>query len=276
MESESQAASLSSAQFQRISRMLQSMVGISIKPGKEMLVKSRLASRLRGLGMRDFDQYLAHVESPGARAELETMIDLLTTNKTSFFREHQHFDFLKRQVLPGLAGKKRIRFWSAGCSMGQEPYTLAMVLHESMPDLQRRDIRILATDLSARVLAVAQRAIYDEETCGDIDPTLLQRYFSRVEDSNGPGFQVKEPLRRMVQLAQLNLNGPWPMKGPFSTIFCRNVMIYFNRDVREKLVRRYYDMLEPGGYLFIGRAESLTGIDHDFASVMPAVYRKTL
>lgn len=276
METESQAASLSSAQFQRISRILQSMVGICIKPGKEILVRSRLSSRLRGLGMRDFDQYLAHVESPGAQAELETMIDLLTTNKTSFFREHQHFDFLKHQVLPELAGKRRVRFWSAGCSTGQEPYTLAMVLHESLPDLQGRDIRILATDLSARVLAVAKRATYDEETCSDIESGLLHRYFSRVDDAPGPGYLVKEPLRRMVQLAQLNLNGPWPMKGPFTTIFCRNVMIYFDHDVRKRLISRYYDMLEPGGYLFIGRAESLTGIEHDFSSIMPAVYRKSL
>ena len=260
--------------FERISDLLYRQCGISLHDGKQALVRARLVKRLIHLGLGGFDQYLRYLESDASGDELRSMVDVLTTNKTSFFREPQHFTFLRAEVLPNeWRGRDGLRIWSAGCSTGEEPYSLAITLREEMPDVDRRDPRILATDISTRVLERARAATYDLDALADVPPPILRRHFHKVAGHDGH-FQVSEATRALVRLARLNLLGDWPMRGPFDAIFCRNVMIYFDAATRQQLVGRYWRLLRPGGYLFLGGAESLSGVEHDFAYVQPAVFRK--
>ena len=259
------------AQFERIRRLVHDACGIHLHAGKETLVQARLARRLRALGMSGFDAYLDHVQAPGS-GELAAMLDVLTTNKTSFFREAAHFDYLA-QVLPAIqdASRRPLRLWSAGCSTGEEPYTMAMVLRETLGAQRVRDARILATDLSSEVLVRARAATYAEAVMADVPAPLRERYFERVD---GVGSRVTADLGGMVRLARLNLQGAWPMRGPFDVIFCRNVMIYFDKATQERLVGRFAAMLRPGGLLFVGHSESLSGIRHELRYVAPAVYER--
>jgi chemotaxis protein methyltransferase CheR len=231
--------------------------------------------------MQGFDQYLRYLEAEASGDELRMMVDVLTTNKTSFFREPQQFTFLRNEVIPrDWRQRLQIRIWSAGCSSGEEPYSLAITLREELPDLAafgarsgRRDVRILATDISERVMARARAARYDLDALADVPPPILRRHFRRVEEQEGL-YEVVERTRGLVRLARLNLLAPWPMHGPFDAIFCRNVMIYFDAHTREQLVGRYWKLLRPGGYLFLGGPESLSGVDHAFEYVQPAIFRK--
>lgn len=264
---------LSHRQFEEISRRVYSLCGINLHDGKQGLVKSRLSKRLRQLGLDNYDRYLKLVETD--RRELTCMIDSLTTNKTSFFREEQHFDYLRRQILPRLlATKSRLRIWSAGCSSGREAYTLAMILREDVPDLGARDVRILATDISTRILAEAKAATYGPETVEEVPPTFLQKYFIPGRDASGATYRVKDEVKSLVSLARLNFMDEWPMRGPFDMIFCRNVMIYFDKGTQQRLVRRFWEKLEPGGHLFIGHSESLANTSNEFRYVQPAAYVK--
>jgi chemotaxis protein methyltransferase CheR len=263
---------LTPAQFARITGLLYEHAGIHMREGKEGLVRARLAKRLRRHGLPDFDAYLRFVESEPDRREFAEMIDALTTNKTSFLREVSHFDFLRDQVFPALTGP--IRLWSAGCSSGEEPYTLAMLLNESFDAARLRDARVLATDISHRVLATAKSGAYPAETMADVPPAWLQRYWSAKRDGTRELYEAAPALRRLVHFAKLNLMEKWPMQGPFDAILCRNVMIYFDKGTQQKLVERYHALLRPGGYLFVGHSESLTGLTHRFRYVQPAVYVK--
>lgn len=264
-------------QFGTIRRLMYDIAGVHLGEAKVDLVRSRLSKRIRALGRRGFRDYVEHVLSPEGREELATMVDVLTTNKTSFFRESGHFELLARQVVPErLRAPGELRIWSAGCSSGEEPYTLAMVLLETVPEARRRDVRILATDISARMVARAREAVYDEDRLDDVPEALRRRYFERAPSpAGGPArYAVGAAARSLVQVARLNLMEPWPMKGPFHVIFCRNVMIYFDRRTRERLVRRFADLLAPGGYLFVGHSESLHALNHGLRYVQPAVYRR--
>jgi len=266
------AAPIAAAEFARLSATVYEVAGIVLPPGKEGLVRSRLARRLRELQLTSFEDYLEHVQVDASRRELAHMIDLLTTNKTSFFREAAHFDYLRDEVLARRPAGRRLRIWSAGCSSGEEPYTLAMVIRETLgPGI---DARILATDISARVLAKAQAGVYAAETVAEVPDALRRKWFV---PASGPGalpgaLRVADDVRGMVRFARLNLMGDWPMKGPFDAIFCRNVMIYFDRPTQERLVNRYHALLAPGGHLFVGHSESLTALRHPLAYVRPAVY----
>ncbi|MDF1504328.1 protein-glutamate O-methyltransferase CheR [Roseisolibacter sp. H3M3-2] len=267
---------LSAAHFREISRTVYDIAGIQLREGKEGLVRARLAKRLRQLAIPTFDAYLDQVRADPR--ELAEMIDLLTTNKTSFFRESAHFDYLRDQLLPSL-GAGPVRIWSAGCSSGEEPYTLAMVLRETWgADLGRRDVKVLATDISRRVLATAAAGVYPDALLEDVPAELRRRYWTRAETPGArgaaPGWRAADALRALVTFAPLNLMGAWPMRGPFQAIFCRNVMIYFDKATQQQLVSRYYDLLAPGGHLFVGHSESLSALSHRFAYVQPAVYRR--
>lgn len=265
---------LTDAQFQRVCDIVYRFCGIHLKEGKESLVRARLMKRLRALEIGSFAEYLRLIQSPSGQDELRQMIDVMTTNKTSFFREEAHFDFLVEQVLPRLQ-QSCVRFWSAACSSGEEPYTLAMVLYEHLPNVSSRDVKILATDISRPVLAKAAQGWYSEKQVEDVPASYLQKYFSVSRSGDTRMYQVHPALRAMVRFACLNLLEPWPMKGPFQVIFCRNVMIYFDRQTQERLVNRFYEMIEPGGYLMVGHSEGLSGVQHRFRYVRPAVYRKT-
>lgn len=264
---------LTPAQFARITNVLHEHAGIRMREGKEGLVRARLTKRLRKLGLADFDAYLNYIEKEPSKQEFAEMIDALTTNKTSFLREVSHFDFLRDAVFPHLNGP--VRIWSAGCSSGEEPYTLAMLCNEAFSDIAKRDVRILATDISHRVLAQAKSGVYPAENMSDVPPQWLQKYWSRRQDAGGRSvMQAEKNLSRLVNFAKLNLMERWPMQGPFDAILCRNVMIYFDKATQQQLVERYWQLLRPGGYLFVGHSESLTGLAHKFRYVQPAVYVK--
>ena len=257
---------MSPAQFERAQKLADSVSGIQLDNTKKPLVTARIMHRLRVLGLPDMNAYFALLDSdPKESAKL---VDELTTNKTSFFREASHFDVLRNKIIPSLKDR-RLRIWSAGCSSGEEPYTLAMTVKESGAD--GLDVRILATDLSERMLEKARAGAYAEEILADVAPPLRKKYF----DPAGEGqWRVKPLLKSMIQFAPLNLQQPWPMKGPFNAIYCRNVMIYFDRETRQKLISRYADLLAPGGFFFVGHSESLTGITHTLRYVEPAAYQR--
>jgi len=266
-------AELNNRQFQEISRLVYQKCGISLKSGKEALVRARLMKRLRALEIPSIKAYMELISSDQGQAEIHTLIDVMTTNKTSFFRESAHFDYLSQVILPEL-DQQRLRFWSAACSSGEEPYTLAMVLRENIAAIDKKDVLILSTDISNRMLETAREGIYSQERMADIPQPLIQRYFERCSNGLGKSYRVGPALRKLVRLAPLNLMQPWPMKGPFNVIFCRNVMIYFDRPTQQQLVNRFYDLLMPGGYLFVGHSEGLSGVRHDFQYMKPATYRK--
>jgi len=264
---------LEEAQFERISQLVYRLAGINLHPGKQELVKARLTKRLRALGLKSIDAYMEYLKHDNPEGELVAMIEAMTTNETSFFREPQHFDYMCRQIVPGLRNRK-IRVWSAGCSSGEEPYSVAILLNEAIQDPALWDLGILATDLSSRMLARARKGIYDTNRLRDVPPLLISKYFKCIETSPVRRYQVIEPLRRHVHLARLNLMGEWPMRGPFDVIFCRNVMIYFDKLAQEQLVNRFWNLLKPGGHLFVGHSESLAGSPHKFRYVQPANYVK--
>lgn len=266
---------LTNKQFEKISEIVYKLCGINLHLGKEVLVKARLAKRLRWLGLNSFEGYMDYLEHDESGQELAIMIDSLTTNKTSFFRESQHFDYLRRHILPELKSRgNKIRIWSAGCSSGEEPYTLAIVIRETFPDIAKMDVRILATDISTKVLGTAKEAVYGQDVLRDVPPELVGKYFTCTRTKSPRTYKVNNDVKSMIRLAKLNLMEPWPMKGPFDAIFCRNVMIYFDKPTQQELVRRYFELLEPGGHLFVGHSESLTASSHQFKYVQPAVYIK--
>jgi chemotaxis protein methyltransferase CheR len=266
---------LTAAEFQRICAILFKQSAIVLKEGKEGLVRSRLAKHVRRLGLRSYTEYLEAVDADTSGRERSDMIDSLTTNKTSFYREGAHFEYLQDSVLPKLlAARERIRIWSAGCSSGEEPYTLSMLLHEAVRDPVQRDIRILATDLSSKVLGMAREATYPEAAISELPWPGADRYFTRVNAGGQKALRVRDDVRSLIRFARLNLMEAWPMERGFQVIMCRNVMIYFDKEVQARLVDRFWELLVPGGHLFVGHSESLTSLKHRFTYVQPAVYVK--
>ena len=264
---------LTPAQFDRIASMLHTHAGIRMRTGKEGLVRARLVKRLRALGLTDFGAYLSVLDRDASRVEFAEMVDALTTNKTNFLREPSHFDFIREQLLPSTAGSLRI--WSAGCSTGEEPYTLAMLFNDAIASTGKRDVRILATDISQRVLTLAKAGQYAPEMLAGIPQEWIERYWIRRSGAHGSmHFEATPVLRRLVHFARLNLMEHWPMQGPFDAIMCRNVMIYFDKDTQQQLIERFWALLRPGGHLFVGHSESLTGLTHRFRYRQPAVYVK--
>jgi chemotaxis protein methyltransferase CheR len=261
--------------FEQISQIVYKQCGIRLTSGKEELVRSRLIRRLRALELTSFESYLQFVKEDRTTQELRTMIDALTTNKTSFFRENQHFEYMRNHILPGLkAQSTRLRIWSAGCSSGEEPYTIAMILQEEWPNIHLADVRILATDISTRVLTKARAAEYEKEYLRDIPQDYISKYFTLLRSTPTRVYGIQDKIKKLIRFAQLNLMESWPMKGPFDIIFCRNVMIYFDSATQVQLVRRFYDLLVPGGHLLVGHSESLVANSCGFKYVQPATYTK--
>jgi chemotaxis protein methyltransferase CheR len=239
--------------------MLRGEAGIEMPASKEPLVYSRLAKRIRALGLSNFKQYIALVEDPSSD-ERGHMLSALTTNVTRFWREPHHFEDLRRKVLPPLAERARaggrVRIWSAGCSTGMEPYSIAMCVLEAMPDAPSRDVKILATDINTRVLAEGRAGRYPREALSDAPEALRSRWF---EDAGGGKLQASAPLRNLIAYRELNLMGEWPMKGPFDVIFCRNVAIYFDEPTQCTIWERMERLLPTGGRLSIGHSERIGG-----------------
>lgn len=248
--------------FERISAIALADAGLDIAPSKMAMVHTRLARRLRALGLPDYEAYCALIESPDGREERREMISSLTTNVSHFFREDHHFERLVQEVLPGLRQKietgQRVRIWSAGCSNGQEPYTIAMSIIENYDLPEGADLRILATDIDPKVIAFARRGAYDERMVSGVAPALLEKYFTRRQTATGGSWIVSQKLKRLISFRELNLLQPWPMQGKFDVIFCRNVVIYFNEKTQQQLWKNFARILHPGGWLFLGHSERVS------------------
>ena len=265
---------LSVRDFDRIRGLAYDYCGLDIETGKEELVASRLGKIMRGLGITSYGVYYDHVVADKSEQALVTMIDNLTTNHTSFFREQQHFDFLAGTVLPELSARSHIDMWCSASSTGEEPYTLAMACKEFFTG-GGPGINIFASDISTRVLAFAERATYEKQRLTGVPTPLLHKYFLRGKDNSSDLFRLKPEIRNCVRFQRLNLIDPFTaVTSVFPLILCRNVMIYFNAETQEDLIRRFHQKMEPGGYLFIGHSESLNRIRHEFEYIAPAIYRK--
>ncbi len=266
---------LEQTQFEKIAVKLRNVCGINLVDGKQELVKARLRKRIVQLGLFNFDQYLEYIDQDESGTELNMMVQELTTNTTHFFREPKHFDFLKTIILPQLDQNKPFRIWSAGCSSGEEPYSISMMLHEELSNISAFDIKILATDISPEILDRAKNGIYSDQTVQPVDPKYVSKYFTSMYKEGQKVYQVKSQVRSMVQFARLNLMKQWPMKSLFDLILCRNVMIYFNTETREVLINKFNNFLKSDGFFFIGHSESLTAMKHQLKYVQPAVYQNT-
>jgi chemotaxis protein methyltransferase CheR len=257
---------LTKAAVERIRELIYGVAGIALGHDKDSMIRARLAGRLRQLQMSSYELYLERVSRD--RDELSELVDLLTTNKTSFFREMQHFDFIAHELVPHWQALGReARIWSAACSSGEEPYSVAMIARTYLPAASPR---ILATDISRRVLTTARHARFPRALEGSI-PSEYRQHLAhpRGDDRH---FEIKPDVRKLVSFARLNLMDEWPMQGTFDLILCRNVMIYFEPETRALLARRFAECLSDDGCLFIGHTESLQNLDHPLRRVQPAIY----
>ncbi|MDH4332077.1 MAG: protein-glutamate O-methyltransferase CheR [Desulfobulbaceae bacterium] len=270
---------LSDGLFQKFSDLVYEKTGIFLKAGKKELLNARLGKRLRATGIESFKEYYDYVIHDTTGEELVHLIDSVSTNFTSFFRESSHFDILRSTVLPafvkeGRGKNKELLLWSSASSSGEEPYTMAMVVDDFLGQHPGVRYRIMATDISTRVLAQAKRGVYADERIAKVPKPFLKKYFQKGVGSSDGYVKVKEDLRRMVHFDRFNLMGDFPWREAIDVIFCRNVMIYFNRETQQELVSKFYQALTPGGYLFIGHSESISGLKHNFTQIDATAYLK--
>lgn len=249
--------------FRHIAHILHTHAGIALNEGKAALVYSRLAKRLRVLGLRSFRDYCALVQGVDGVDERQAMTAALTTNVTRFFREPHHFDHLRDVVMPVLAERARaggrVRLWSAACSNGQEPYSMAMTVLSVLPEAADLDVRILATDIDPNMVAEGSAGVYAEEALEAAPPLLRHRWFDKAPTHGPDRLSANETLRRLVSFKELNLIGNWPMKGRFDVIFCRNVVIYFDDATQERVWNRFLPTMAANATLYIGHSERVTG-----------------
>lgn len=252
--------------------------GIVLSDAKKDMVYSRLARRVRQLGLTSFNAYCGLVQDDSVNAEeLVHLTNAITTNLTSFFRESHHFDYLSASIIPELRDRnrtnKRIRIWSAGCSTGEEPYSIAITLRDSMRDIDSWDVRLLATDLDTNVLDTAARGVYKDERIEGIDASTRKRWFLKGRNGTSGMVRARDELRNLITFKQLNLMGDWPLKGPLDVIFCRNVVIYFDLETQKRLINRFADLLAPGGYLIMGHSENLHKVSRRFRLIGKTIYQ---
>lgn len=263
--------------FRYISTFAAEYAGIMLPDTKRDMVYSRLTRRLRVLRLPSFARYCDLLRA-GDPVELDYFINALTTNLTSFFRETHHFEYLAQTLLPQLLAyherDRRLRIWSAGCSTGEEPYSIAMTLAENVPHPERWDIRILATDLDSDVLERAAAGVYDLERLKTMDASRRARWFRRGRGRQSGRARVVDDLKRLVSFRRLNLMAPWPMHGRFDVIFCRNVVIYFDKPTQARLFGRFAQQMHDHGRLFVGHSESLYQVAPDFQLIGNTVYRR--
>jgi len=266
-------------EFRFIAKLVAEHAGISLKDSKKGLVYGRLSKRVRSLGMVSFKEYCALLEG-GDSEEFTFLINAITTNVTSFFRERHHFDLLRLKVFPWVIQKnanerfKKLRIWSAGCSTGEEPYSIAISVLEHRPSFVDWDVEILATDLDSNVVAKAKSGVYRADHLEHSEMSGRKHWFQKGRGANQGIVRTSQSIRDMINFSVLNLVEPWKQPGKFDLIFCRNVMIYFAKETRDQLLAKYHSCLAPGGYLFVGHSESLIGSSDLFESAGITVYRK--
>lgn len=269
-------ATMRDAEFDFIRHVVSENAGIVLGPNKRQLVQGRIARRMREIGLNSYEAYCAHVRDSGPE-ELVGLINALTTNVTSFFRENHHFDALAAYMIPEAlkrnAMTRRLRIWSAGCSTGEEPYCISMVAAEVVPSVPRWDFRILATDIDSDVIAQAEQGVYPLERVSSVPEQRLRRGFHRGAGDAIGQVRVRSSIAQHITFRTLNLMRDWPMRGPFDIVFCRNVMIYFDQPTRERLIDRYAQIIAPGGYLCIGHSESIHN-SAAFKLVGKTIYRR--
>jgi chemotaxis protein methyltransferase CheR len=246
-----------------IAAMIYADAGIYLNETKASLVYSRLSKHIRALGLKGFREYCALVSSPAGAAARKEMLSHLTTNFTRFFRENHHFDHLRTEVLPDLLARARsggrVRIWSAACSDGQEPYSIALTVLSLMPNVADYDFRILATDIDPKILAIARAGAYDATALETVNPVMRKQFFRETEIAGRQKWQVEDRVKRLITFNELNLMAQWPFKGPFDVIFCRNVVIYFDEPTQMKIWSRFASLLPEGGHLYIGHSERVSG-----------------
>ena len=267
---------LTPAEFDFVRRLIRDYAGIVIGDNKRSMVQGRISRRMRELGIRDVGEYLDCIRS-APEVERDGLASALTTNVTAFFREPHHFEHLLKTYLPSLRQRafRKIRAWSAGCSSGEEAYSIAITLLEGMQGESGWDLGVLATDLDFNMIRFAREGVYPMERVERLPSDQLKRWFLRGGGSQQGRVMVRPELKRIVRVMPLNLLEEWPMKGPFDMIFCRNVFIYFDREVKARIVDRYADLLPVGGLLFIGHSENLHGLTNRFDLIGGTIYRKT-
>jgi len=273
------AFDLKNSDFEKISRLVYEQCGIFLHEGKKELVKARLSKRLRAGNYQSFSDYYRYVTTEEGTDELISMIDSISTNLTSFFREESHFVRLRHIIQSVLdragshGAKNKFKIWSAGCSTGEEAYTLAITVLEAA-GTKAFDASILATDISTKVLRIADTAIYTQDRVKGIAMPILKKYFQVGTGRSEGQVRVKPELKKMIEFRRFNLMDRFGSSQEFDVIFCRNVMIYFDKITQNDLVNKFYDSLKSGGYFFVGHSESLTGLKHNFKYVEPSVYQK--
>ena len=275
LQAASQAAQLSDAEFARLAAIAAKEAGLSIPSSKKSLVQSRISRRMRELGLRDCGAYLARLDTDAS--ETRELISVLTTNVSNFYRERHHFEYLLAKVVPHLAEKLRrggrVRIWSAGCSSGQEPYTIAIELLKAMPEASSADILVLGSDIDPKILRRAVDGVYTHADLEPVAPPDRRAFFQAAGDGQ---MRVADRVRALVRFRELNLHAAWPMKGTFDAIFCRNVVIYFDDEVQRRLWPRFRDKLEPEGCLFLGHSERIHPLDDTgFRTAGVTIYQKT-
>jgi chemotaxis protein methyltransferase CheR len=266
--------------FRHLANLLKRHTGISLSDKKGDLVYARLASRIRDLGIATFRDYIKVVDGPDGEAERDHLVNALTTNLTRFFREPFHFKHFYNVAIPDCVErvrdnrKKRLRLWSAGCSSGEEAYSMAMTLRQRVANLDQMDVRILATDLDTDVLTKAARGQYPPAALENLPDELRKRFVSPLGKGDRDDWVIRKSVRSLISFKRLNLIEDWPMSGKFDVIFCRNVMIYFDSDTTHSLLTRFADILRPGGWLYIGHSENILGMTKRFERVGNTTYRK--
>ena len=269
------APRMSERQFDVFRTLAKEQAGITLPDYKRNMVYRRVSKRLAALGFKDFGSYEELLTGPEGAREIEFFVNALTTNKTEFFRENHHFEHLAETVFPSVVKRqetsRRLRLWSAGCSSGQEPYSMAMTLAEAMPDLARWDAKILATDIDTDILALGRKGNYPLAEIHEISAPLRQKYVDQQTDGGG---RMASALRQLITFNQLNLHGAWPMTSKFDVIFCRNVIIYFDKPSQCQLFDRFANLLGDGGYLYIGHSESLYKVTERFRSIGQSIYQR--
>jgi len=273
-----QSFSITEKEFQLFRDIIYRQTGIQMTEKKRNLVVARLSKRLRSLNLQNFSEYYAYLNtSSNASDELNNLINRITTNKTDFFREKHHFDFLVNEIFPSYidaarkSGQRRLRIWSAGCSSGEEPYSLAMTVAAFFKDKRGWDLKILATDLDTDILMKATKGVYSSQQISSVPTGYLSKYFVR----SSQGYEVSPQIKAMIAFRKLNLiDLAFPMKKPFDIIFCRNVMIYFDDETKKDLIKKYHSHLRDNGYMFVGHSESLMYMKHLFKFLKHTVYIK--